>query len=182
MNGAQVVVRGNAQDGVGNTMNAGRICVHGDAGDIIGYSMRGGKIFMRGSVGYRAGIHMKAYRDRQPIVVIGGSAADYLGEYMAGGVLVVLGLNAAGSSPVGEYAGTGMHGGTIYVRGELAPHQVGAALETSRLDGRDWEGLSALLEEFAHDVEWDAPRRLKREEFIKLAPTTARPYGTLYAY
>jgi glutamate synthase domain-containing protein 3 len=82
MNGSRIIVHGNAQDGCGNTMNDGEIIVHGHAGDIIGLSARGGKIFIQDSVGYRAGIHMKEYQDRKPMIVIGGTAQDFLGEYM----------------------------------------------------------------------------------------------------
>ena len=63
MDGPTLEVFGNAQDGVGNTMNAGTVIVHGDAGDVLGYGMRGGKVFIKGDVGYRVGIHMKAYED-----------------------------------------------------------------------------------------------------------------------
>ena len=69
--------------GIGNTMNDGRVIVHGNSTDITGYSMRGGKIFIQGEVGYRVGIHMKAYKEKQPLIVIGGKAGDFFGEYMA---------------------------------------------------------------------------------------------------
>ena len=71
MDGPRIVVYGNAQDGCGNTMNNGEIIVHGHAGDIIGHSARGGKIFVREDVGYRAAIHMKEYRDKKPVLVVG---------------------------------------------------------------------------------------------------------------
>jgi glutamate synthase domain-containing protein 3 len=93
MNGPRIIVHGNAQDGCGNTMNEGEIIIHGHAGDIIGLSARGGKIFVREDVGYRAGIHMKEYQGKKPVLVIGGTAQDFLGEYMAGGVLILLGLD-----------------------------------------------------------------------------------------
>jgi len=96
MDGPQIIVRGNAQDGCGNTMNDGEIIVHGHAGDIVGLSARGGKIFIKEDVGYRAGIHMKEYQDKKPVLVIGGTAQDFLGEYMAGGVLILLGMNLPG--------------------------------------------------------------------------------------
>jgi glutamate synthase domain-containing protein 3 len=98
MDGPEMIVNANAQDGVGNTMNSGKIVIHGDARDIIGYSMRGGKIFVRGSVGYRVGIHMKSFKDQVPVLVIGGRAKDFLGEYMAGGIVVLLGLNLSEAS------------------------------------------------------------------------------------
>jgi glutamate synthase domain-containing protein 3 len=36
MDGPQIEVFGNGQDGIGNTMNSGRIIIHGDCGDILG--------------------------------------------------------------------------------------------------------------------------------------------------
>ncbi|MGD2174892.1 MAG: hypothetical protein PVJ27_05775 [Candidatus Brocadiaceae bacterium] len=181
MDGAELVVRGNAQDGVGNTMNSGSIVVHGDAGDIAGYSMRGGRIFVRGSVGYRAGIHMKAYRERVPVLVVGGTTGDYLGEYMAGGILVVLGIGAEGTSAAGEWVGTGMHGGVIYLRGGLEAHQTGAEVGMDGLDEAEWATLSGVLDEYrdAFDLE---DLELKPDDFVKLFPQTTRPYGALYAY
>jgi glutamate synthase domain-containing protein 3 len=34
---------------------------------------------------------MKAYQDKIPILVIGGTAGSFLGEYQAGGLIIVLG-------------------------------------------------------------------------------------------
>jgi len=181
MNGAEVIVNANAQDGVGNTMNRGKIIVRGDAGDIVGYSMRGGRVFVSGSVGSRAGIHMKASEERFPVVVIGRVAGDYLGEYMAGGVLAVLNLDGGNASPAGQYVGTGMHGGVIYLRGELEPHQVGAEVSMSKPDDPEWEALSGILGEFSKDLGLTGVD-FRREDFVKVHPQTSRPYGTLYAY
>lgn len=181
MNGAEIIVNGNAQDGVGNTMNAGKIVIQGDAGDILGYSQRGGQIFVQGSVGYRAGIHMKAYQDRFPVVVIGQTAKDYLGEYMAGGVLAVLNLDSNDSSPVGEYVGTGMHGGIIYLRGWVEPYQLGREVGTDRLDDSDWPALNEILGEYCQDFDLN-PSDFCRDDFVKLTPRSSRPYGRLYAY
>ena len=74
-------------------MNDGRIIVHGSIGDAAGYAMRGGESHVQGDAGYRAGIHMKAYGDKLPALVIGGAAGSFLGEYQAGGVILVLGLS-----------------------------------------------------------------------------------------
>ena len=110
MNGGSIFVYGNAEDDVGNTMNAGLVVIHGDARDVVGYSMREGKIFIKGDVGYRAGIHMKAYKNRFPSIVVGGKTEDFLGEYMAGGIIVILNRNNE-KSPVGNFTATGIHGG-----------------------------------------------------------------------
>ena len=181
MDGAEVVVNDNAQDGVGNTMNSGKIVIRGSAGDILGYSMRGGKIFVRGSVGYRAGIHMKAYKDRFPVVVIGGTARDYLGEYMAGGILAVLNLDSSDASPVGEWVGTGMHGGAIYLRGKVDEYQRGLEVGVCGLEEPDWSALSPILDEYCNDIGLRG-MDFCPEDFVKLFPQTSRPYGALYAY
>ena len=76
MNGPRITVHGNAQDGCGNTMNEGEIVVHGHAGDTVGLSARGGRIFIREDVGYRAGIHMKEYRSKKPVLVIENGRAS----------------------------------------------------------------------------------------------------------
>ena len=80
LNGAAIQVEGNAQDAVGDTMNAGSIVIHGSVGDAAGYAMRGGAIYIQRDAGYRAGVHMKAYGDRVPVMVIGGRAGSFLGE------------------------------------------------------------------------------------------------------
>ena len=88
LNNASITVNANAQDAVGDTMNAGKILIHGSAGDAAGYAMRGGKIYVRDHAGYRAGIHMKEYKKKVPIMIIGGCAGSFLGEYQAGGILI----------------------------------------------------------------------------------------------
>lgn len=181
MNGAEIIVRGNVQDGVGNTMNAGRIVVHGDAGDLLGHSMRGGSIFIEGLVGYRCGVHCKAFADQLPTIVAGRTAGDYLGEYIAGGIVVVLNREDVEESPVGRYAGTGMHGGAIFVRGTVADHQTGAEVGLAEPDDDDWRLVSLLIAEHCAAFDLD-PARFERSDFVKLYPHSARPYGKLYSY
>lgn len=182
MDGPRIIVRGNAQDGCGNTMNNGEIIVHGHAGDITGLSARGGKIFIRDGVGYRAGIHMKEYGDKKSVLVIGGTAQDFLGEYMAGGILILLGLNLKeGEVHRANYIGTGMHGGVIYLRGSVQDFQLGKELGVAELDEGDRLNLEKYVCEFASHFGYKAKEILKHK-FIKLFPLYLRPYGRLYAY
>lgn len=182
MNGPKITVYGNAQDGCGNTMNDGEIIVHGHAGDIIGLSARGGKIFVRDDVGYRAGIHMKEYKDKKPVLVIGGTAQDFLGEYMAGGILILLGLNLGkGEQLKANFIGTGMHGGVIYLRGNVGDYQLGKEVGAAELEEKDHQILRELVGEFASHFGYDAKEILKHK-FTKLFPRWLRPYGRLYAY
>jgi len=182
MDGPSVVVRGNAQDVIGNTMNGGKIVIHGHAGDVLGYGMRGGKILVRGDVGYRVGIHMKAYRSQVPVLIVGGTTADFLGEYMAGGILVVLGLTGRQGQPVvGDYCATGMHGGMIYLRGGVDPSRIAgdhvAVREATDDDLRELRPhLAEYCAEFGCDVE-----AIMARSFLRLAPFSHRPYAGKYA-
>lgn len=181
MNGPTIITSSNAQDAVANTMNAGKVVIHGDAGDVLGYGMRGGKLFIRGDVGYRVGIHMKAFKKQIPLIIIGGTARDFLGEYQAGGVIVLLGLNRNGRPLAGNYIGTGMHGGVIYIRGEVDPFQLGKEVSISSMDEIDKERLRLYLREYCEDFALSL-KEVIEQKFIKLLPTHLRPYGRIYAY
>jgi len=181
MDGPTITVNDNAQDGVGNTMNSGKIVIKGHAGDVIGYGMRGGKVFVTGNIGYRVGIHMKSYNEQVPVVVGGGGAGDFFGEYMAGGILVLLGLDLDGAPLVGSYLGTGMHGGAVYLRGEVEEHQLGREVRPYDLDEEDGRLLNGLLKEFQGDTGIDISG-VSIQEFTKLQPFSHRPYGNMYCY
>jgi glutamate synthase domain-containing protein 3 len=182
MDGPRIVVHGNAQDGCGNTMNEGEIIIHGRAGDVTGHSMRGGRIWVRDDVGYRVGIHMKAYKDKQPAIIIGGTAQHFLGEYMAGGTLMVLGLTLKPGEPhPASFIGTGMHGGRMYIRGPLVDHQLGKGVGQVPLEEEDERLIEELVRGYAAHFDRDADEILD-EPFAKLVPLSLRPYGRLYAY
>ncbi|MFN3622201.1 MAG: hypothetical protein ACK4TI_04840 [Nitrososphaerales archaeon] len=118
--GVSFTVYGNCGDDLADTMQAGRVIVHGEVRDVVAQALQGGVVFVKGSVGNRAGIQMREYLHRRPYLVVGGCAGDYLGEYMAGGVIIVLGLERVKRSGlVGNYVGSGMVGGRIYVRDKV---------------------------------------------------------------
>ena len=179
MSGPKLTIHGNAQDGCGNTMNDGLIVVHGHAGDITGYSMRGGKIFVRDDVGYRAGIHMKEYQNKKPQIVIGGTAQDFLAEYMAGGVVIVLGLNLReGERCSARFVGTGMHGGVLYTRGDIM--ELGEGTKTTKTGKRDLRVIEGLVREFCGYFGSDFEKVMDRR-FQKILPMSKRPYEKLYS-
>lgn len=175
LDGGEVEVFGNAQDQIGNTMNDGLIVVHGRCGDAAGYGMRGGRIFIRDGCGWRVGIHMKQFEDRCPAIVIGGDAGSFLGEYMAGGTIVLLGRP-------GAYLASGMHGGTLYLKHAIADSDIPAGLVQEPADEADRAVLRALLESyngyFAGEIN---PVDASGEGFFRLRPASSRPYADLYA-
>jgi glutamate synthase domain-containing protein 3 len=178
LDGATIVVHGNTQDAVGDTMNSGKIIIHGNAGDALGYAMRGGKIFVRGNAGYRTGIHMKQYHDKKPVIVVGGTVGSFLGEYLAGGLIVVLGIGHEGV-PVGNFTGTGMHGGRIFIRTnkELTglPVQVMAEIASKE----ELNEILPCLSEFASLYGKNAAL-LAKDRYYVLKPNAKNPYKQLY--
>ena len=180
LNGCDVIVNGNAQDATGDTMNCGRIIIHGNSGDATGYAMRGGRIYIKGNTGYRAGIHMKAYADLKPIIVVGGRAGSFLGEYQAGGIIVVLGQNDDGLPIMSNFCGTGMHGGVMYLRCEKLPHKIPSQITADVVFGEDIEELSEIIRDYCtYFPEYDAQKLLKAG-YTVLRPNSENPYKQMY--
>ncbi len=180
MNGPKLVVHGNAQDGCGNTMNDGEIVIEGHAGDVTGNSMRGGKIFVKDYVGYRVGIHMKEYQRKVPTIVIGETAGDFLAEYMAGGVILILGLNLKDCEKCkARFVGTGMHGGVIYERGDILEPVNGT--KTLPVGKRDMQVIEGLVKEYCSHFGTD-PKTILNGKFKKILPLSKRPYEKLFSH
>ena len=179
LNGGTITVCGNAQDAVGDTMNAGRIIVHGSIGDAAGYAMRGGGIFVRGDAGYRAGIHMKAYRDKSPLLVIGGSAGSFLGEYQAGGTIIVLGLERKSRKIVGFFPCTGMHGGKMFLRDACSDIRFPQQVTARAADAADREELALHLTDYCSVFDLDLQTVLDAP-FTVITPDGKNPYQQMY--
>lgn len=176
MDGGHIEVFGNAQDQIGNTMNAGSVIVHGRCGDAAGYAMRGGTILVRDDCGWRVGINMKQYESKCPTIVIGGDAGNFLGEYMAGGTIMLLGTP-------GAHLATGMHGGVIYIRSTLKDREISDELEMRDLDEADAQRVGELLGLYAQSFAEDgrALPTVTVSDFLKIVPRSSRPYANMYA-
>ncbi|MGN1043122.1 MAG: glutamate synthase [Christensenellales bacterium] len=175
LDGGEIIVHGNVQDAVGDTMNDGKIVVEGGAGDAVGYAMRGGEIYIKENAGYRVGIHMKAYADKLPVMVIGGTAGSFLGEYQAGGVIVVLNKNNE-KKAVGALCGTGMHGGKIFIRCDELNAEFPPQVHVAECNEEDMKEILPYLREY---------RRLFGTEvvggkYFVLTPNSSNPYRQLY--
>ena len=177
LDGANITVYGNAQDATGDTMNNGKIVIHGSTGDAAGYAMRGGQIFVRDNAGYRAGIHMKAYAGKLPVIVIGGRCGSFLGEYQAGGIIIVLGLNCSGKDVVGSFCGTGMHGGKIFIRCDVLPAGLPEQINVQEASEADMDEIGPYLAEYEKLFHRKIPSDRK---MFKLTPNTNNPYKQLY--
>lgn len=171
-----IIVNGSGQDATGDTMDSGSIIVYGNCGDTTGYAMRGGEIYIKGNAGYRVGIHMKEYANKIPVIVVGGKVGDFLGEYQAGGIIVVLGIGVEGI-PVGAFCGTGMHGGKIYIRSSQIPVGLPKQVVAEKLENK--KEVEPYVKKYIKYFGGNAQEILK-DDFIKLYPNSKNPYKQLY--
>ena len=180
LNGGKIVLYGHGQDAVGNTMNGGEIIVHGHTGDALGYGMRDGQIYIRDNVCCRGGIHMKEFRGMKPVLVIGQNAGSFLGEYMSGGTIVLLGLNMKrGDKLFGTHCLSGMHGGKMFVRGSFPKENLAPNIKISSLTDDDKKELEKYVRNYCKYFGEDYDTVMSKP-FKKLTPVTSRPYANLY--
>ena len=179
LDGAKITVNANAQDAVGDTMNDGMIVVKGNIGDAAGYAMRGGKIYVRNNAGYRAGIHMKEYKDKIPVMIIGGRCGSFLGEYQAGGVIIVLGMGDGEGKIVGNFPCTGMHGGKVFLRGAHKDIKLPSQVSAKKAGADDIREIAEYLSEYCKIFGLDADE-ITDSEYTLITPDSSNPYKQLY--
>jgi NADPH-dependent glutamate synthase beta subunit-like oxidoreductase/glutamate synthase domain-containing protein 3/NAD-dependent dihydropyrimidine dehydrogenase PreA subunit len=148
-----IEVMGPASDDVG-WLNAGaEIIVHGNAGNGVANAMAQGRIYVGGNIGAR-GMTMTKHNPRfdAPELWVLGSAGDYFGEFMAGGLAVICGYEAQTPDNVLGYRPlVGMVGGKVFFRG---PHG-GFSQPDARMapiGDADWDWLLSNLKVFLKKV------------------------------
>jgi glutamate synthase domain-containing protein 3 len=200
--GPRIIVHGCSEYLLGNTLNGGEIVVYGDSWDITGMGARGGSIYVMGDGGSRVGIHMKSFGGKKPAIVYGGRVKQYCGEYMAGGTIVVLGLDYREAvmnrkkplskkninpdriknyerNIVQSDIGAGIHGGRIYVRGEVSDGLLGIYAAKGEITREDEQELLPLLDRYSEL--FNTPLDfIKNREFTKIYPMSSRPFEEVY--
>jgi glutamate synthase domain-containing protein 3 len=123
---------------------------------------------------------MKEYNGKRPVLVVGGSARAFLGEYMAGGLIIVLGLD--GRPAVSERGiGSGIHGGEIYVRDDFPDYLLGVGATKKTAADPERERIAPSLREFAGYFGMDAENLLSGE-YMRIAPASTRPFADKYTW
>ena len=170
--GAEIVVRGNASNGVMNGAAQGRVYI-------------GGNIGARGMT-----MTKRNPRFEPPELWVLGSCGDYFGEFMAGGIAVVCGLNRQPhDNTLGYRPLVGMVGGRVFFRGDATGYsEKDARLETISDDDWDWltTNLALFLEKIDARKQYD--RLSKRSEWqllrarspMEKVSTTGRPSMTAF--
>jgi glutamate synthase domain-containing protein 3 len=121
---------------------------------------------------------MKEYQDKKPTIVVGGSAGSFLGEYLAGGLIIVLGLDTD-QFPVGYFTGAGMHGGEIFIRSSKAPKNLPKQVSVNIADESDKDRIRNVLTEFSQ-LFGRTMDEIFDKTFYRLTPNAKNPYKQLY--
>lgn len=180
MSGPTVEVFGNCDHAPGNTMDAGEIIIHGSSGDATAHSMRGGMVMVRDDIGYRGGIHMKEYGDHRPVLIVGGNARAFLGEYMAGGLVIILGLQEKRVLP-DRGIGSGIHGGEIFIRGDVPERLLGVGAKKAEATEEDKARIIPFIRRYAERFSLD-PAPLIEERYTRITPASGRPFAHKYTW
>jgi NADPH-dependent glutamate synthase beta subunit-like oxidoreductase/glutamate synthase domain-containing protein 3/NAD-dependent dihydropyrimidine dehydrogenase PreA subunit len=155
-----IEVLGPASDDVG-WLNAGaEVVVHGNAGNGCANAMAQGKISIAGNIGAR-GMTMTKHNPRfaPPELWVLGSAGDYFGEFMAGGIAVLCGHEPQNPDNVLGYRPfVGMVGGKVFFRGPHAGYSQSDA-KLIPISDADWDWLTKNLKRFL--------QRIDRSELLK---------------
>jgi glutamate synthase domain-containing protein 3 len=75
--------------------------------------------------------------------------------------------------------GSGIHGGTIYIRGKVPERLLGVSATAQPFTQEDDITLRPILEEFCRHFDVDMERIYERE-IAKIGPSSSRPFSAYY--
>lgn len=122
---------------------------------------------------------MKAYEDKVPVMIIGGKAGSFLGEYQAGGRIIVLGLTENDNPIVSNFPCTGMHGGKMYLRSDCSNIRFPSQVRTARATKADLDEIEPYLTEYCALLGLEV-NDVMNAEFTVITPDTKNPYKQMY--
>ncbi len=149
----KIEIMGPASDDIG-WLNAGaEITVHGNASNGAMNGAAQGKVFIAGNIGAR-GMTMTKQNPRfaPPELWVLGSAGDYFGEFMAGGIAVICGHEPQNPESVLGYRPlVGMVGGKAFFRGKPGGYSQADAVIVPIKDA-DWDWLVNNITSFLSKI------------------------------
>ena len=124
---------------------------------------------------------MKQYEvEARPILVVGGTAHSFLGEYMAGGLVLVLGIGKE-KAMTDRGIGSGIHGGEIIIRGEVDDYLLGVGAKKFKFTEADLERIAPVIKSFCEQFGYD-PKEFLDTNYTRIAPASSRPFASKYVW
>lgn len=154
LKGATIVCEGSASDDVGYLNIGADVIVKGDATNGVCNAMAGGRVMIGGSIGAR-GLTMTKWNPdyERPQMWVLGSVGDTFAEFNCGGLGVICGINPKNSKNVLGYRPcVGMVGGKIFFRGQTDGSYSKTNAKLTPPSDADWQWLLDRLPEFLDKI------------------------------
>ncbi len=185
MTGATIICEGSASDDVGYLNIGADIVVQGDATNGVCNAMAGGRVMIGGSIGAR-GLTMTKWNPEyeKPEMWVLGSVGDTFAEFNCGGVAVVCGVEAKNEDNVLGYRPcVGMVGGKIFYRGKTDESYSKTNAKLTTPSDEEWQWLTGNLPEYLQSIE--RPELLEalsvREEWSVLNSITPQERALMFS-
>jgi NADPH-dependent glutamate synthase beta subunit-like oxidoreductase/glutamate synthase domain-containing protein 3/NAD-dependent dihydropyrimidine dehydrogenase PreA subunit len=152
--GARIVCDGPASDDVGYLNIGADIIVRGNATNGVCNAMAAGRVMIGGSVGAR-GLTMTKWNPdyTRPEMWVLGSVGDTFAEFNCGGIGVICGIEAKNPENVLGYRPcVGMVGGWIFYRGRTDDSYSRNNAKLLEPDDEQWQWLMARMPEFLEQI------------------------------
>ena len=164
-----------ASDDIG-WLNAGaKIIVHGNATNGVCNGMAQGEVYIAGNIGSRGMTMTKSNpRFAPPELWVLGSAGDFFGEFMAGGIAVICGFESQTPDNVLGYRPlVGMVGGKVFFRGKHKGFSENDA-KLIKIDDKEWEWFKLKLLKYLKKIKKDElfEKLSKREKWQLIVSKT----------
>ena len=158
LKGATIICEGSASDDVGYLNIGADVIVKGDATNGVCNAMAGGRVMIGGSIGAR-GLTMTKWNPayEQPQMWVLGSVGDTFAEFNCGGLAVVCGVNPKNAENVLGYRPcVGMVGGKIFFRGKTDGSYSKTNAKLIPPSDEDWQWLIERLPEYLEKIDRSA--------------------------
>ncbi|WP_319588246.1 FAD-dependent oxidoreductase [uncultured Desulfobulbus sp.] len=185
LKGATIICEGSASDDVGYLNIGADVIVKGDATNGVCNAMAGGRVMIGGSIGAR-GLTMTKWNPdyERPQMWVLGSVGDTFAEFNCGGLGVVCGINPKDPKNVLGYRPcVGMVGGKIFFRGPIDDSYSKTNAKLTPLSDEEWQWLSERLPEFLEKIDRsDVLQTVSvREEWNVLAAITPQERALMFS-
>ncbi|NOQ45890.1 MAG: NAD(P)-binding protein [Desulfobulbaceae bacterium] len=183
--GATIICEGAASDDVGYLNIGADVIVLGDATNGVCNAMAGGRVMIGGSIGAR-GLTMTKWNPdyEKPEMWVLGSVGDTFAEFNCGGVGVICGYNSKNKDNVLGYRPcVGMVGGKIFYRGATDDSYSRTNAKLTRPTDEEWQWFVDRLPEYLEAIK--RPELLDilsvREEWSLLTAITPQERALMFS-
>ena len=155
LKGATIICEGSASDDVGYLNIGADVIVKGDATNGVCNAMAGGRVMIGGSIGAR-GLTMTKWNPayERPEMWVLGSVGDTFAEFNCGGLGVICGVDPKNTENVLGYRPcVGMVGGKIFFRGKTDGSYSKTNAKLTPPSEADWHWLQGHLPEYLEKID-----------------------------